>query len=73
MLADGPRVGVRELGGDVPASLGCADLGADMHSVDSMLSVLAPEQADRLHNVVEGDAEEQLAVFVENVRKALQR
>ena len=40
---------------------------------ESMLSVLAPEQADRLHNVVEGDSEEQVAAFVENVRKALQR
>lgn len=29
MLAAGSRVGVRELGGDVPASLGCADLGAE--------------------------------------------
>ena len=51
----------------------CADLGADLQGVDSMLSVLAPEQADRLHNIVEGDAEEQVAAFVENVRKALQR
>lgn len=54
-------------------AVSCADLGAELNSVDTMLSVFAPEQADRLHNVVEGDADEQIAVFVENVRKALQR
>jgi electron transfer flavoprotein beta subunit len=35
-------------------------------------SVLAPERLDRLGNVMEGDSDENIAAFAENVRKALQ-
>jgi electron transfer flavoprotein beta subunit len=36
-----------------------------------MKSILAPEQADRLHVIIEGDSDDNIAAFVENVRKAL--
>jgi electron transfer flavoprotein beta subunit len=35
------------------------------------LSVLAPEQVDRLGNIIEGDSDENIAAFAENVRKVL--
>lgn len=51
----------------------CADFGATVGAGESrMQSILAPEQADRLHNIIEGDSEEKIAAFVENLRKVLQ-
>ena len=37
----------------------------------TLKSVLAPEQVDRLHVIIEGDSDENIAAFVENLRKAL--
>ena len=34
-------------------------------------SVLAPEQVERLGNIIEGDSDENIAAFAENVRKVL--
>lgn len=50
----------------------CAALGVSAAGVSVMNSVRAPEQADRLNNIIEGDSEENIAAFVDNVRKALQ-
>lgn len=54
------------------SSQDCAALGAEVSGTSVLSSVLAPEQADRLHNIIEGDSEENIAAFVDNVRKALQ-
>ena len=52
---------------------GCADFGAALPEKRSAVqSVLAPEQTDRLHQIIEGDADENIAAFVENLRKVLQ-
>jgi len=35
------------------------------------LSILAPDQADRLNIIVEGDSDDSIAAFIENIRKVL--
>lgn len=37
----------------------------------TMKSILAPEQVNRLGNIIEGDSDEKIAAFVENLRKVL--
>ena len=52
--------------------MSAADVGYSAGPAAATLkSVLAPEQADRLHVIIEGDSDENIAAFVENLRKAL--
>lgn len=37
----------------------------------AMQSILAPQQKERLHTIIEGDSDDNLAAFAENIRKAL--
>ena len=48
-----------------------ADVGGVGDVVASMKSVLAPEQVDRLNMIIEGDSDDKIAAFVENLRKVL--
>lgn len=49
-----------------------ADLGVDAGKSDtSVQSIQAPRQKERLHNIMEGDSDDNLAAFAENLRKAL--
>lgn len=53
-------------------NLALADLGVNAGSSDTtMQSIQAPKQKDRLHNIIEGDSDDNLAAFAENLRKAL--
>lgn len=51
--------------------LSLADTGAAPSAPAQMKSILAPEQVDRLNIIVEGDADDKIAAFVENLKKAL--
>lgn len=48
-----------------------ADTGATASTPSQMKSVLAPEQVDRLNVIIEGDADDKIAAFVDNLRKVL--
>lgn len=48
-----------------------ADTGASPSAPASMKSILAPEQVDRLNIIIEGDSDDNIAAFVENLRKVL--
>ena len=48
-----------------------ADVDGVQADASETLSILAPEQMDRLKVVIEGDDEESVAAFVEYMRKAL--
>lgn len=48
-----------------------ADTGAAASAPASMKSILAPEQVDRLNVIIEGDSDDNIAAFVENLKKAL--
>jgi len=52
--------------------LNLADLGVDaVAPKTAMRSILAPRQKERLKNILEGDSEDIVAVFADNLRKAL--
>lgn len=52
--------------------LSLADIGAEgVVALSTMASILAPEQANRLGILTEGDSDEHIASFVENLRKIL--
>jgi electron transfer flavoprotein beta subunit len=46
-----------------------ADTGAGVELAAETISILAPEMADRLKVIVEGDSDENIATFINNVRK----
>lgn len=48
-----------------------ADVGGAGSAVSTMKSMLAPEQVDRLNVIIEGDSDDNIAAFVENLRKVL--
>ena len=48
-----------------------ADVGGAGSAASSMTSVLAPEQVERLNVIIEGDSDDNIAAFVEHLRKAL--
>lgn len=48
-----------------------AETGASASAPAQMKSILAPEQVDRLHIIIEGDADDKIAAFEENLRKVL--
>lgn len=48
-----------------------SDLGCTPPALASLQSVLAPEMKDRKKIIIEGDADDKIAAFVENLRKAL--
>jgi electron transfer flavoprotein beta subunit len=49
-----------------------ADLGVDPAARKAVMqSVLAPQQKERLKNIIEGDSDDKVAVFADNLRKAL--
>ena len=48
-----------------------ADAGYSAAPASTMLSILAPDQADRKREIIEGDSEEQIAAFAANIRKIL--
>lgn len=56
---------------DVMSAPDTTDAGGSPAPVSAFRSVLAPEQVDRLNVIIEGDSDENIAAFVENVRKAL--
>lgn len=51
--------------------LSLAEIGVEPSAPARMESVLAPEQVDRLRVIIEGDSDENIAAFVENLKKAL--
>lgn len=51
--------------------LSLADTGATASAPAQLKSILAPEQVDRLNVIVEGDADDKIAAFVENLKKVL--
>lgn len=51
--------------------LDLASLGVTVQGASAMVSILAPQQKDRLKNIIEGDDEDSIAAFAENLRKAL--
>lgn len=48
-----------------------ADIGLNSVSAYSAQQVAAPKQRERQRVVIEGDGEEQIAAFVENLRKII--
>ena len=50
-----------------PSDVGCRDITPAARNV----SVLAPEQIDRQRNIIEGDSDDNVTQFIENIRKAL--
>lgn len=48
-----------------------ADIGLNSVSAYSTQQVAAPKQRERQRVVIEGDGEEQIAAFVENLRKII--
>lgn len=53
-------------------AMALSDLGVSANSAASVMqSILAPEQKERLQNIIEGDSDDNLAAFAENLRKAL--
>lgn len=48
-----------------------ADADYSSAPASTMLSILAPDQADRKREIIEGDSEEQIAAFAANIRKIL--
>lgn len=51
--------------------MSAADAGGLGSVVSSMKSVLAPDQVDRLNVIIEGDSDDNIAAFVDNLRKVL--
>lgn len=51
--------------------LDLASLGVTAQGASAVVSILAPKQKDRLKNIIEGDDEDSIAAFAENLRKAL--
>lgn len=53
-------------------TMSLADTGAAVGTPSSsVLSILAPQQKQRQKNIIEGDSDDNVAAFAENVRKAL--
>lgn len=48
-----------------------ADTGYSSDPASVVLSILAPDQAERKGEIIEGDSEEQIAAFAANIRKIL--